>query len=272
MAGRRRRESTVPPNPAVIAAKKILEEKRDAFMANIGPLVEHYEANLRRLSENALVEEARIAKGRQEANSTCLNRSSMIVTEGLVRAVADAVGAEADVSTCAIKASDEGQSEELAPHYVVELYFDSNKAIVEEIQYLRKAAMDLAVDLDNVTDWLALSMPNLNEENSVVSEILGGVLEQVASFVETVRAIVAFPKKYHESRTAVEKELLKLPESKALQMQLELQDAETWDEVQKSWKVLIRVCLITHSVLKKNLPALEEAGSEVSTAAASVYY
>lgn len=269
--GRRRRESTVPPNPAVIAAKKILEEKRDAFMINIGKLVEGYELNLKRLAENAAAEEARIAKARQESKSTCLNRSSMVVTEGLVRAVADAVGAEADVSTCQIKASDEPQAD-IEPHYIVELYFDSNKAIVEEIQYLRKAAMDLAVDLDNVTDWLALSMPNLNEENSVVSEILGGVLEQVASFVETVRVIVAFPKKYHEARTAVEKELLKLPESKALQMQLELQDAETWDEVHKSWKVLIRVCLITHSVLKKNLPALEEADSEVSAAAASVYY
>lgn len=269
----RRRREAVPPNPAVVAAKQILEKKRDDFIANVGHLVEGYEANISRLKEVSSREMTRISKAREESSSKGLNRSSLVVTEGLVRAVANAIGAEADVSACQIKNENNStEAEELTPHYIVELYFDTNIAIVEEMQSLRKAAMNLAADLDNVTDWLALSMPNLNEENSVVAEILGGVLEQVATFVETIRAIVAFPKKYHASRSSVETALLKLPESKALQMQLELQDAETWDEMHKSWKVLIRVCLITHSVLRKNLPALEEANSSVTAASASVYY
>eukprot|EP00331_Platyophrya_macrostoma_P016369 CAMPEP_0176463996 /NCGR_PEP_ID=MMETSP0127-20121128/36244_1 /TAXON_ID=938130 /ORGANISM="Platyophrya macrostoma, Strain WH" /LENGTH=279 /DNA_ID=CAMNT_0017856309 /DNA_START=37 /DNA_END=876 /DNA_ORIENTATION=+ len=278
--GRRRRDSTVPPNPEVLAVQERLETQVGDFLRGVGTLVESYESNLKSMLVIVAQEEARKATARASQQSMTVVTATVVATQSLLDAAAKIIGTEAvaalkpELKVEEPKVGDtlKEEGEEELPHYVIRLNWDSNEALVKQLQILRQAAMKLVQNLDGITDWLALNMPDLNEENSALAEVLGAVLEQITSFVESARSIVGFPKKYLEERAAIEKELLKLPESKALQMQLELNDAETWDEMEKSWRALIRVCLIARSVVVKNLSSLQQNSETANSSAAAVYY
>lgn len=276
--GRRRRDSTVPPNPEVVAVQERLETQVGDFLRNVGPLVDSYEASLKSMLLIVEAEDTRKSAARAAQHSTTVVSATVVATQSLLDEAAKIIGTDA-VAALKPQLTVEDTKKEVSdgdaavlPHYVIQLKWDSNEAVVKQLQILRQAAMKLVQNLDSITDWLALNMPDLNEENSAMAEVLGAVLEQVTSFVESARSIVGFPKKYLEERAAIEKELLKLPESKALQMQLELNDAETWDEMEKSWRALIRVCLIARSVVVKNLGSLQQKTESGASSAAAVYY
>ena len=51
------------------------------------------------------------------------------------------------------------------------------------------------------------------------------------------------------------------------QLQLEIGDADMWDEVERSWRAMIRVCLILYSVLTKNMSRLKNPDGQKSLTA-----
>lgn len=270
--GRRRRDSTVPPNPEVTAIQEVLEAQVGEFLRNVGQRVDEYEASLQRMLTVVATEEARKAATR--ASHETVVYTTVSATQSLVDAAAAVAGRElkSNVTILDEAVAPKTDADPLPPHYVVTLRWDENTALLKELQLLRRSALQMVQYLDSLTDWLALSMPDLNEENSAMAEVLGAVLEQITSFVESIRSIVGFPKKYLSERAEIEEELLKLPESKALQMKLELNDAETWDEMEKSWRVLVRVSLISRSVITKNLTMLQATSAKKDAASAAVYY
>ena len=161
---------------------------------------------------------------------------------------------------------------DIPAHVAVPVIFDRNASLINDLQLVKNNASSLAAALDSIADWLALNMPQINEENSVGTEVIAGVLEQIQQLSEATRTIVSMPKKYFVERAECEKALLKLPESKALQAQLELVDEEAWDDLERSWRALIRVTLITQSVVTKNAEILSNPVFDKESAGAAVYF
>ena len=293
MVSRSRNVESFTADAIVGEIQRTLEGAATDFLSQLGGLISQYETRLTALATNrsafekarvanttplvvvlssseaaTLEEEERTRQEQQQKEKKDAEENTVSSSGGKPTGATTAGAAEEQTaSTTTIPDDDDDK-----PDYIVRLSFDSNSLLLREVEWLRLEAGKLARQLDRVSDWMALNMPSMNEENSAATEILAAVLEQVQSLVETVRSIVGLPKKYLSDRGDVEKELLKLPESRAIQMQLELVDAEMWEELEKSWKALIRVTLIAHSVITKNKETLWNPLKSVKTAESTVYY
>ena len=136
--------------------------------------------------------------------------------------------------------------------------FPDNALLLEQLKLLKKEAYALGTTFDGIHDWIALSIPDYKEEDNVNVEIMGAVIQQVGNLQETVRDVYATELKYLEERADLEKSLLKVPDSDTIARQLELQELDTWDDVERGWRGMIRVSLILFSMLSKNMKALRE--------------
>ena len=65
-------------------------------------------------------------------------------------------------------------------------------------------------------------------------------------------------KKYYSDRAEIEKALLRAPNRESLKAMLDALDSNSWDDVERGWRTMIRVTLLLYSVLSKNMKKLKE--------------
>ena len=138
------------------------------------------------------------------------------------------------------------------------IVFPDNTLLQEQLLLLKKEAYALGTTFDGIHDWIALSIPDYKEEDNTNVEVMGAVIQQVGSLQETVREVYSTELTYLEQRADLEKALLKVPDSDTIARQLELTDLDTWDDVERGWRGMIRVALILFTMLSKNMKALRE--------------
>jgi hypothetical protein len=141
---------------------------------------------------------------------------------------------------------------------IVEVNFPSNEDLLGNLRTLKRESYELATTMDGIHDWIALNVPDIKEDDNSGVEVMSAVIEQVSSLTDTVRGVYGLEQKYLEERSECEKRRLKYPESKMVELQLQTQDTDTWDDLDRGWRTLIRVCLVLYAVLAKNMTALKE--------------
>lgn len=139
---------------------------------------------------------------------------------------------------------------------IVEVKFPDNTNIVTQLRLLKREAYELGATMDGIHDWIALNVPDIKEDENEGVEVMGAVIEQVSSLTETVRAVYSVESGYLEGRADLEKAMLKNPESKTMMLALEAHDCDTWDEIDRGFRTMIRVSLLLYTVLSRNMKVL----------------
>ena len=151
---------------------------------------------------------------------------------------------------------------------IIEVKFPDNTEIVKQLRQLKRESYELGATMDGIHDWIALNVPDMKDDENDGVEVMGAVIEQVTSLTDTVRSVYAAESKYLEERAELEKSMLKLPESETMKLAIKSHDADTWDEVDRGWRTLIRVCLLLYSILSKNMAMLKEPRKKSTTSSA----
>jgi hypothetical protein len=176
-------------------------------------------------------------------------------SDAVVDASSAAAGAKAGDDTVAdatTTAAKDGEGETVA------IVFPDNTLLQEQLNLLKAEAYALGTTFDGIHDWIALNVPDYKEEDNVGVEIMGAVIQQVASLQESIREVYATELRYLEERGDLEKTLLKMPDSDTVQRQMEVLDLDAWDDAERGWRSMIRVSLILFSMLHKNMKVLRE--------------
>jgi len=152
---------------------------------------------------------------------------------------------------------------------VVNVSFPDNTALLDQLKQMKKEAYELSTVFDGISDWIDLNAPEKEQgaEDSTGVEIQNSVVEQIGSLNETIKSVYDLELKYLSERAEAEAQVLKMPVLMSLQLQLEVYDSDTWDEVDRSWRALIRVCLILYTVLAKNMAKLKHPAARRTAAA-----
>lgn len=243
-------------DPAVAKVQSVLEENLTYFMSNIGQFIKKFDDHL----TAALPGNPKAKEEPKKLTSPLLKREP---------------GALGDAATATeAPASEEGTVDVARPRprVIVEetedeisITFPNNDDLREQLALLKREAYELGTTFDGIHDWVALNIPDMREEGEIGVEVMGAVIEQTSSLADSTRGVYSLELKYLSERSEAEKALLKCPDSRSLQLALETNDADTWDEIERAWRTLIRVCLILYSVLAKNMNKLREPRKAMQT-------
>lgn len=240
-------------DPAVEHVQQQLESNLTYFMSNIGATIKRYN----QLLEAALPGNPK-AKGQSERASPLLKRPSSIEIASTENKEAQPPAlaplpppAIPSNATKAVKPLGENEEE-------IHVVFPNNTELRKQLHFLKREAYELSVTFDGIHDWIALNIPDMKDEDNTGVEVMGAVIEQCSTLNDAIRGVYGLELKYLSERGEIEKAMLKCPESVSLKLQLEVSDGDTWDELERGWRILTRSCLILYSVLSKNMQKLRE--------------
>ena len=254
-----------------------LEERVDYFMGNIDEIVRKYREYQAAsvpptdLGSIAIVPEADPSS---PAGEKAASPKTVAVGEKRPReeevASGDApqteVKAEDKVATDAAKE----EAERKKNTYYVTVTFPDNRRLIKQLQLLKTEAYELVSLFDSIHDWISISIPELNSEDIPGAPVMLAVVEQVSSLSQTLSSVRSMEQKYYMERAQLEKAVLKVPESRMLQMELLVSEEGWWIEAERAWRVLIRCSLLAYTMLARNMERLKEPNG-VSTSAAMYY-
>ncbi len=268
--------------PAVQQVHQTLESNLDYFMQGVGTLVEKYEALAAKVRDEiaaaAAAEaaqpvvpvedditvirllrsvESKIPEGSPKSATTKKDGETKVQLEGETAADKEKGGEEeveeieeeVDDNTSATSDYDPSPDGE-APK------FPDNSKLLEQFQALKKEAYELNVTFSGIHDWIALSLPDLKMEDDESMEVADTMMSQVSGLDETLQSVYSLEQKYVDSRMDLECEILKYPDAPSLRVLLKTTDDSAWRDIEHSYVSMIRVCIILHTHLNRNMKTL----------------
>jgi hypothetical protein len=133
--------------------------------------------------------------------------------------------------------------------------------LLVQMKLIKQEARSLGKVLDQVHDWVALNVPTMKEEDNAGVAVLAQVIEEISGFIGSVREIYDLEAEYVSSRTELELKVLKSSDAVSSKPALEVCDSDAWDSIEKGWRTLMRVVLLAHATLAKNMKVLRDPRS-----------
>lgn len=253
--------------PAVAQVHQTLEKNLEYFMKGVGTLVEKYEALAAKVREEIAAQDADVAI-KQKAEQTGNQKDYVIIR--MLRPLPPKVSKKDPASPTSPKTEDNDDDEddyddntsatsEYDPSPNVKApEFPSNEKLLEFFAELKKEAYELNVTFNGIHDWIALSLPDLKfGEDEESMEVADTMMSQVSSLDETLQGVYSFESKYVEGRTDLECEMLKYPDSTSLPILIRATDETAWRDIEHSYTSMVRVCIILHTHLNRNMATLQ---------------
>jgi hypothetical protein len=245
---RNRREES-GTDPVVETVKEMLEQNVEHFLGHITSYVEKYQRYhaeaAKIIAAIPVIEEGPRAPGTPASEESAQpDDGSMAKAVGVTKK--PVVGRKVVVT--------QTDDEE-----VVEVEFPENEELKKQLKMLKKEAYELSTTLEGIMDWIDLLAPDKDktQEDSTGAEVQDAVSEQISSLADSTKSAYDLEGKYLNERGEIEAAILGMPQVKSMVLQLEVYDADAWDEIERSWKMLLRVCLIAYSVVFKNMKRLK---------------
>ena len=265
-------------DPAVNIVKGVLEQNVTFFVQNVSQYITKYQQHLNdclailsaqpNISLQPATPQAAAVTSVAAAVVAAPEAAAPPAAEvsATTPAVADDATAAGAVSPTVVGKVTVNETEEAD---VLEVEFPDNEELCKQLKSLKREAYELSTTFDGISDWIDLNAPDKEKgaEDSVGAEVQDAVIEQIGSLNEAVKGVYDLELKYLSDRTDLESQVLKAPQVRSLQLQLEIGDADMWDEVERSWRAMIRVCLILYSVLTKNMSRLKNPDGQKSLTA-----
>lgn len=136
---------------------------------------------------------------------------------------------------------------------------ESKEKLLKQLRSLKIESRGLVRTFDQMHDWIALNIPTMSaEEDNGGVEIMGVVISNIMDMSTVIRQVYSLESKYLSDRIDIEASIARYPDCPSYERQLLVLDSNTWDDVEKGWRSIIRACLLIHSVLAKNMKVLYE--------------
>lgn len=241
----KRERNNTELDPVVDTVRDLFEQNVQYFLDNIGSYVDKYQTYQN--NATSLIESQPKISAAPSTTTTAAadnNPPSAFDTTATPKSVI--IGGKVSINPT-------------ADETVVEVEFPDNSDLKQQLKQLKREAYEMSTTLEGIVDWIDLNAPDkVKGQEDAGAEIQGAVSEQIASLAAAVNDVYELELKYLGERAELETTLLALPEVKSIALSMEIHDAETWDTVERSWKVMVRVCLIAYSVVTKNLARLKQ--------------
>jgi len=254
-----KRERNADLDPVVDTVRDLFEQNVQYFLDNIGTYVDKYQSF--QDAATALIEAqpkiAAAVHSKAAAGTSAFDKAAEGSEETATATKTVVIGGKVTINAT-------------ADDTVVEVEFPDNADLKQQLKQLKREAYEMSTTLEGIVDWIDLNAPDkVKGQEDAGAEIQGAVSEQISSLASAVNDVYELELKYLGERAELETTLLALPEVKSIALSMEIHDAETWDTVERSWKVMVRVCLIAYSVVSKNLSRLKQPVATRSSA--SIY-
>lgn len=242
---------------AQAAAKEIhegLERTLAHFMANVGALCRTFDAKLREaLPHNPKAHFFEdIDRAGSPPSSPLLKRPPRSESMSPLALASSPI----KVAAKAKEAGGAGASTSDFPPAPLTLPPPESKAkLLAQLRILKIESRGVVKTFDQIHDWIALNIPTLGEETPGL-EVMGVIIGNVGDLTGVIKSVYGLESKYLSDRLDLEAKLLRNPECPSYERALTVLDSNTWDEVEKAWRSIIRACLLVHSLLAKNMKLL----------------
>jgi hypothetical protein len=144
------------------------------------------------------------------------------------------------------------------PDLALPVASQSKDTLLAELGLLKSEARILVKTFDQIHDWIALNIPRMQEEDNGGVEVLGIVIGNVQQMAGIIRQVYALESKYLDNHVDIVTKGLKYGGCASFDHALGVLHTNTWDDVERGWRSLIRACLLLQSVLAKNMKRLKE--------------
>ncbi|CUG83935.1 proteasome activator PA28 beta subunit family protein, putative [Bodo saltans] len=133
--------------------------------------------------------------------------------------------------------------------------------LLVQLKIIKSEARTLGKTLDEIHDWIALNIPQMKEEDNVGVAVMAGVIQELAGSIVKVRGVYDLEASYVSDRAELDVKYLKTTDAESTLQAIEVCDADTWDTLEKGWRAMMRVSLMVHSTLAKNMRLLKDPRS-----------
>jgi hypothetical protein len=133
--------------------------------------------------------------------------------------------------------------------------------LLVQLKIIKNEARILGKTLDEIHDWIALNIPQMKEEDNVGVAVMAGVIQELAGSIVKVRGVYDLEASYVSDRAELDVKYLKTTDAESTLQAIEVCDADTWDTLEKGWRAMMRVSLMVHSTLAKNMRLLKDPRS-----------
>ncbi|KAJ9462537.1 hypothetical protein DIPPA_25563 [Diplonema papillatum] len=128
-----------------------------------------------------------------------------------------------------------------------------NTALVSALKLLKAEAKLMTLDLDNVSAWIILMMPEDKFEDNEGVEVQSEALTVVSKAVEEAKAIHGLEVEYLEARAGYESGYYKYFLARSWLHSIQLHDRLTWNQVVLAWSGLYELCLLVYKTMSQNM-------------------
>jgi hypothetical protein len=130
--------------------------------------------------------------------------------------------------------------------------------LLVQLRVIKQEARSLGKVLDQIHDWIALNVPMMKEEDNLGVAVMASVIQEVSGCISRVRGVYDIEASYVSDRSESELKYLKAMDADSAAQALKVLDTDTWDTVEKGWSVLMRVVLMVHTTLARNMRILRD--------------
>jgi len=133
--------------------------------------------------------------------------------------------------------------------------------LLSQMRILKREARDLGKTLDQMHDWIAMNVPVMKDEDNLGVAVMASVITEMAGAISRVRNVYEIESSYLSDRSELELKYIKHSDADSALRALQVADNDAWDTLEKGWRVLIRIVLVVHSTLAKNMRLLKDPRS-----------
>ncbi len=130
---------------------------------------------------------------------------------------------------------------------------------------LKEKAAELMTIFDKINDWIQLNIPAIQAEDNIGVEVQRACLQLIQACLTELKGYHDVELAYLNRRAQMETVLLQYPTCSSAILALEVYDANTWDDLEKSFLEMSRTCILAHSYLQKNMAKLRKPREDRST-------
>lgn len=130
--------------------------------------------------------------------------------------------------------------------------------LLVQLKIAKTEARILGKTLDEIHDWIALNIPQMKEEDNVGVAVMASVIGELTGAIAKVRGVYDMEAAYVSDRAELDVKYLKTTDAESTLQAIEVCDSDAWDTLEKAWRTMMRVALLVHSTLAKNMRLLKD--------------
>jgi hypothetical protein len=134
----------------------------------------------------------------------------------------------------------------------------TESVLLQQLRILKAECHSLNILFKQIHTWLSLSLRPFDDEDADHNQACSIILGNLPGMMETTKSVYDLETKYLETKYELEIRQLRHPACPSLKKGFEVLVGNTWDDVEKGWRMMIRSCLLLHALLSKNMKSLRD--------------